>query len=232
MHYTQFTTFIKNLSRSPSRLLVFVSLLIISSSGDALEVKITNEIGEFQVPHANQQITIRRNQDTDAALAFDFARTSRPCPPFCAQPMTASPGVATIGEVELIEFMRTRLTDGSGLLIDARTPDWHERGTIPGSINIPFTQLNPSQGADDLTLEDSLAKLGVIQQEPGWDFSHAKTIVLWCNGPWCGQSPTAIRGLLSIGYPANKILYYRGGMQLWRIFGLPVVSPEGKLLDE
>ncbi len=197
-----------------------------------MEVKITQEIGEFQVLHADQKITIRRNQDTDALLEFDFARTSRPCPPFCAQPMAVAPGVATIGEVELVEFMRTHLQDGSGLLIDARTTDWHQRGTIPGSVNIPFTQLNPSQGADDLTLEDSLAKLGVIQKDPGWDFSQAKLIALWCNGPWCGQSPTAIRGLLSIGYPAEKLLYYRGGMQLWRVFGLPVVSPAGKLLDE
>lgn len=202
------------------------------TSGQALEVKITHEIGEFQVLHADQEITIRRNQDTEALLEFNFARTSRPCPPFCAQPMTISPEVRTIGEVELVEFMRTRLKNGSGLLIDARTADWHERGTIPGSINIPFNQLNPNQGADELTLEDSLGKLGVTQRESGWDFSKSKSVVLWCNGPWCGQSPTAIRGLLGIGYPASKILYYRGGMQLWRIFGLPVVSPDGKLLDE
>jgi rhodanese-related sulfurtransferase len=140
--------------------------------------------------------------------------------------------VETIGEVELVEFMRNHLTDGSGLLIDARTPDWHARGTIPGSINIPFTRLNPSQGADEFILEESLAKLGVSEKESGWDFSKAKTIALWCNGPWCGQSPSAIQGLLGMGYPADKILYYRGGMQLWRIFGLPVVSPDGKPLDE
>lgn len=204
----------------------------IGSKASSLEVKITESIGEFQVQHAQKQITIRRNQDTDALLEFDFARTSRPCPPFCAQPMKIAIGVATIGEAELIDFMQTHLATGSGLLIDARTPDWHERGTIPGSVNIPFTQLNPAQGADELTLEDSLGQLGVTATDSGWNFSQAKTLVLWCNGPWCGQSPSAIRGLLSIGYPAGKLLYYRGGMQLWKIFGLPVVSPDGRLLDE
>jgi rhodanese-related sulfurtransferase len=207
-------------------------LFSIATVSHGLEVNITRDIDQFQVRHGDRTITVKRNQDTGAMLEFNFARTSRPCPPFCAQPMEAAPGVATIGEVELVDFMRGNLQDGSGLLIDARTPDWHRRGTIPGSVNIPFTHLNPRQGADDLTLEDALAKLGVTPTDSGWDFSQAKTLVLWCNGPWCGQSPTAIRGLLSIGYPTAKMLYYRGGMQLWRVFGLPVVSPDGSLLED
>jgi len=206
-------------------------MLLLAGEAQALEVNITADIDQFQVRHGDKTVTVKRNQDTGAMLEFNFARTSRPCPPFCAQPMQAAPGVQTIGEVELIDFMRNPLEDGSGLLIDARTPDWHQRGTIPGSVNIPFTHLNPQQGADDLTLEDALAKLGVTPKGSGWDFSRAKSLVLWCNGPWCGQSPAAIRGLLSIGYPADRISYYRGGMQLWRIFGLPVVSPDGTLLN-
>jgi len=128
--------------------------------------------------------------------------------------------------------MRERLADGTGILIDARTADWHARGTIPGSVNIPFTKLNPGQGADDITLSESLSQLGVGERDDGWDFSQAKPAVLWCNGPWCGQSPTAIKGLLSIGYPASKLFYYRGGMQLWQVFGLPVVTPDGQLIEE
>ncbi|MET0044930.1 MAG: rhodanese-like domain-containing protein, partial [Candidatus Thiodiazotropha sp. 6PLUC3] len=146
--------------------------------------------------------------------------------------MQVTKEVKTIGEIELIEFMKNELSQDHGLLIDARTTDWHERGTIPGSINIPYTQLNPDQGADEITLEDSLSRLGGKLVNEKWDFTQAKLLVLWCNGPWCGQSPTAIKGLLSIGYPHQKLLYYRGGMQLWRIFGLPVVSAEGDLLDE
>ncbi len=198
----------------------------------SLEVGITRDISEFVVKHAGQEITIVRNQDTEAMITPDFARTSRPCPPFCAQPIEVAAGVKTIGEIELIQFMQTQLKDGSGILVDARTPDWHARGTIPGSINIPFNHLNIAQGADDLTLGESLAMLGVIWQSEAWDFSNAKTVVLWCNGPWCGQSPTAIQGILSLGYPPEKILYYRGGLQLWLVFGLPVVYPDGRLREE
>ncbi|MEW8051253.1 MAG: rhodanese-like domain-containing protein [Candidatus Thiodiazotropha sp.] len=208
------------------------ALLFAISYAAALDVMITPEIGEFRVKHAGKELLIRRNQDTDALLEFDFARTSRPCPPFCAQPIEVADGVKTLGEVELIAFMKTALNEGSGLLIDARTPDWHERGTIPGSINVPFTHLNPSQGADEITLDESLRQFGVTKNDGIWDFAQSKTLVLWCNGPWCGQSPTAIRGLLSIGYPTNKLYYYRGGMQLWQVFGLPVVTPDGSLEDQ
>ena len=202
--------------------------LFVAQPAWTLEVNITRDIAELTVRHGDRDVRVLRNQETDNVIAFDYALTSRPCPPFCAQPMKAAPGVETIGEVELVEFMRSRLADGSGVLIDARTPDWFERGTIPGSKNIPFTALNPAQGADDITLEESLAQFGVTPSEDGWDFSGARMLVLWCNGPWCGQSPTAIRGLLSIGYPAEKLLYYRGGMQSWQSFGLTVVTPDGE----
>ena len=201
-------------------------LLISAQPAEALEVNITKDTGEFVIKHGDRDVRVLRNQEMDNIINFDYALTSRPCPPFCAQPMSAAPGVETIGEVELIEFMQTSLADGSGVLVDARTPDWFERGTIPGSTSLPFTALNPAQGADDITLEESLALLGVTPTDDAWNFSSAKRVVLWCNGPWCGQSPTAIRGLLSIGYPAGKLLYYRGGMQSWQSFGLTVIKPD------
>lgn len=72
-----------------------------------------------------------------------------------------------------------------------------------------------------------LVKLGLkdASRSP-WDYSNAKDILLWCNGMWCGQSPRAIKNLLKQQYPANKIYYYRGGMQSWQILGLTVVIPE------
>lgn len=214
-----------------NRYLLFLAFF--AGGAAALEVNITPDLDRLEVRHGDKMVTVVRNQDTQAMIDPAYARTSRPCPPFCAQPMKVAEGVETIGEIELLAFMKTRLSDGTGVLIDARTPRWYQAGTIPGSVNIPYTQLNPAQGADDITLEDALLPLGVtLGDDENWDFSQARRLVLWCNGPWCGQSPVAIRGLLSIGYPAEKLLYYRGGMQLWQIFGLPLVKPDGTLLDK
>jgi rhodanese-related sulfurtransferase len=216
-----------------SRIVFLLVTLSMSATALALEVNITQGLGQFTVKHGDREVRILREQDTTAVIVADFALTSRPCPPFCAQPMQVAPEVKTIGEVELVAFMQQQLADGSGVLIDARTPKWYQRGTIPGSVNIPFTHLNPAQGADEITLEDALQGLGVsLKEDESWDFSQAKELVLWCNGPWCGQSPAAIKGLLSIGYPADKLAYYRGGMQLWQVFGLPVVQPDGAPIDE
>ena len=36
----------------------------------------------------------------------------------------------------------------------------------------------------------------------------------------------AIRNMITAGYPADHILYYRGGMQVWRLLGLTVIGGE------
>lgn len=210
-----------------SSLIGFV-IVLFSFNTIAMDVKISKDIESFTVKHGKKMVTIQRNQDKNNKITDGFAKTSRPCPPFCSQPMQVAPGVETYGELELIHFMKTKLKDGSGVLVDARTSDWHAKGTIPGSISVPYKDVNRKLGANDITIEDAFEKFGVTEGSKGWNYATAKTLTLWCNGPWCGQSPTAIRGLLDLGYPANKIKYYRGGMQLWRVFGLTVVTPSGK----
>ena len=69
-------------------------------------------------------------------------------------------------------------------------------------------------------------EFGVKESEGLLDFSDAKTLVLFCNGMWCGQSPNNIKNLLRFGYPAHKIKWYRGGMQDWEMLGLTTVSGE------
>ena len=99
-----------------------------------------------------------------------------------------------------------------------------KKGTIPGAINLPWTKLNPAKGADPVSiLEIMEEQFGVTESEGLLNFSKAKTLVMFCNGMWCGQSPNNIKNLLKFGYPAHKIKWYRGGMQDWEILGLSTV---------
>jgi rhodanese-related sulfurtransferase len=136
--------------------------------------------------------------------------------------------VEIIGELEVLDYLAGMAAgDDSILVIDSRTPDWVKRGTIPGSVNIPWTSLDPARGADPITIAEIMEeRLGVKSLEGLWDFSNARTLVLFCNGMWCGQSPVNIRNLLEFGYPAHKIKWYRGGMQDWEILGLTTVPGE------
>lgn len=198
----------------------------------------------LHVIHEGRSVKVQRVQDPDYELKGYFAKTARKCPPFCIQPVAPTPGVSAIGEIELFEFMETKLRDGGGVLIDARTRSWFRKGTIPGSVSFPFTLF--SKSADDPAVIDALKSFGVKERgeigaveglledwgwkEDGkkterWDFTEAKDLVLWCNGPACGQSPRAIRALVDLGYPEDKISYYRGGMQMWQLWGLTTVVP-------
>jgi len=192
--------------------------------GHALDVRITQDIESVEVTHAGKKVTIVRNQKPGNTINPDYAKTARKCPPFCVQPMVIARDVETIGELEMLDYLkRGSGGDQSVLVIDSRTPDWVRKGTIPGSVNIPWTTLSPEEGADPFAIADLFQeKFGVRTSEGLWDFTHAKTLVLFCNGMWCGQSPSNIRSLLKFGYPAQKLKWYRGGMQDWEILGLTV----------
>ena len=191
------------------------------------KVGITRSMKSFEGTINGQAISIKRTQDTTNKINPAFAKTSRPCPPFCIQPMHLGDGVETIGELELIDYLK-KMSEGdeSILLIDSRTPDWLSRGTIPGARNIPWTKLNPAKGADPISIGDILTgEFGAKELEGLWDFSNAKTLVMFCNGNWCGQSPNNIKNLLRFGYPAHKLKWYRGGMQSWENLGLSTARP-------
>ncbi|WP_028486505.1 rhodanese-like domain-containing protein [Thiomicrorhabdus chilensis] len=193
-----------------------------------LKVKITTEISAITVMHNGKPVVIQRNQSAENKIIEDYALTSRNCPPFCVQPMTLLPGVNTIGEIELLEFLKRKAAgDKNLLIIDSRTPDWVAKGTIPSAINLPWTQLyREASNFEPIVVESILTdRFGAKTEDGIWNFSDAKELVLFCNGPWCGQSPTNIKTLVSMGYPAHKIHWYRGGMQAWNALGLTTVTP-------
>ena len=109
------------------------------------------------------------------------------------------------------------------MVVDSRDTGSQPTGTIPGSVNIPWQQLDPQQANRDDIAELLEFEFGAQRDGPLWNFSSARTLVMFCNGVWCGQSPTNIRLLLSLGYPADKIKWYRGGMQAWETLGLTTV---------
>jgi len=195
------------------------------SAADKTAVKITPDIASVDVMHNGKKATITRNQDQKNTVKSAFAKTSRKCPPFCIQPAVLAPGVETIAEVEVLDYLsKMNAGDTTILVIDSRTPDWVKKGTIPGAVNIPWTTLNPAKGADPISIGEILVdQFGVKEMEGLWDYSGAKTLVMFCNGMWCGQSPNNIKNLLKFGYPADKIKWYRGGMQDWEILGLSTV---------
>jgi len=225
-------------------LLICAALLTMQAMAANLEVKIAEDKPYTVVNHGAELVKVQRIQDTSHTIEGSFAKTSRPCPPFCVNPLNIGEGVATVAELEVIKFMETALQQGNGVMIDARTPGWHEKGTIPGSINIPFSVFEKPDDDPELVevlerlgarernevsaVMRSLEKLGLFggnEKTDTWDFSEAKQLLLWCNGPWCGQSPRAIRAMVSLGYPAEKLYYYRGGMQMWQSLGLTTVMP-------
>ena len=193
--------------------------------GKELKVKITPTVGAIEVKVEGESVRIERNQNQKNTVNPAFAKTSRKCPPFCIRPISTAEGVQTIAELEVLKYMKQRdLGDDSVLLVDNRTPSWYKKGTIPGAVSVPFTKINKSKGADEVSIADALELFGAVEGDKGWDFSNAKTLVMFCNGMWCGQSPLGIAGIMAEGYPAEKIKWYRGGMQDWEILGLPTVK--------
>jgi rhodanese-related sulfurtransferase len=137
--------------------------------------------------------------------------------------------VKTVAELEVLHFLKA-ISDGdaSMMVIDSRTPAWVEKCVIPGTVNVPWDALDIGKSDPAVVKEILVTQLGAKRQDDAWNFDKARTLVLFCNGSWCGQSPTTIKGLLKIGYPAQKILWYRGGMQDWQSLGLTTLRPAGK----
>jgi rhodanese-related sulfurtransferase len=189
------------------------------------DYKICAGMPSVEVFHQGNIVTIRREENPTATIRAEYALTARKCPPYCIQPMQLAPGVETLGELEVLEYLkRIRQGEDRLMVIDSRTPDWYVKGTIPGAVNLPYAQDMAGRAADLPGVKKTLVEL-FAAKEAGeiYDFSNAYTLAIFCNGPWCGQTPNYIRTLLTLGYPAVKLKWYRGGMQDWCSLGLTVV---------
>ena len=129
-------------------------------------------------------------------------------------PMKMNDDIETFGELEVLEFIEEMQDDENMLFIDARKPNWYKALTIPTAINIPFTYFTDINSPKK-DLEEALNIMGVTRSADTYDFTKAKTILLFCNGIWCLQSPKMIEALTKLGYPPEKMKWYRGGLQSW-----------------
>jgi len=101
-----------------------------------------------------------------------------------------------------------------------RSKKAYKKESIPSAVNIPAkTKDNKAK------VEKILKVLGAKRLADGsLDTSRVMEVAFYCNGLWCDQSSEFIKAFLALGYPADKMLYYRGGFQMWKILGFTTVT--------
>ncbi|WP_132973312.1 rhodanese-like domain-containing protein [Thiogranum longum] len=234
--------------------MLFSSLLVYSAGsyadggdGSKLTAPLKDGVPYVFVVHKGRSIKVERDIDQSFQARPNMRGTLRhnaeACPPFCLQPMQLDMPVRTVGEVEVIDFMQTRMRDKKGVLVDVRGEREYRYATIPGSIHLfigkfkkdaddpEFVALLKSLGAtprgdvDWITRQlEALAVKDVSLLSKDWDFSNAMDLIVWSNGPLDSISVDAIHALVEAGYPAQKIGWYRGGMPAWQFWGFNTVK--------
>ena len=86
------------------------------------------------------------------------------------QPLVPEPGMVPVTEIEVLNA----IGDPNTILVDMRTEEWFLDATIPGSVNIPYTEVAMR-----------MDELGCNKSDAGWDCSNASNVVGFCNGPVC-----------------------------------------------
>lgn len=156
----------------------------------------------------------------DTAQVASHFRTSTTCNGPCLAPLTAANNVTTIGEREVISFVATKVASGDGLLIDSRNINDRGTGFISTSVNIPGALLQPGNPF----INDILQAMGAQELQGALNFADVLPLVVFDDGPSTLDAPDLISTLIDLGYPADKISYYRGGMLVWTALGLNTVD--------
>jgi len=200
---------------------IILSLLIFSIysiAGKYDKVRISPDTSYIYVYHKGKAVKIHRIQDTKHKLVGEYTKLYRPNQ--YIQPVKLSKKIKTIAEIELLKFMEDKSNSKQGIVIDLRNKVQYKQESIPSASNIPFEiKDNPEK------LKKVLAIFGAVRDENGkLDATNALDIAFHCDGLWSNKSAVIINEFIKLGYPANKIYYYRGGFQMWKILGLTTVS--------
>lgn len=156
--------------------------------------RITQDRPSATVLDPGKPVVIARHPVAENRIEPDYAFTSRPCPPFCIQPMSLAPGVETLGEPELLGYLQTIGKDSSVRGIDSRDGTWPQRsGITPGALVLPWQTLHPAYASTQDLADIRKFRFNAARQGGLWDSTGAKTLVFCCDDPWCDQSPTSIK---------------------------------------
>ena len=214
--------------------IIFLSIILISfSKGDntllqlrSIEIDYTNSQGEIKHMSIEREIDpLCKNIHITNEIFCQGKYASDTVPEACKSTFITSAGktifpmqihkdVETYGEIEVMAFINEMQHDNSMHFIDTRDEELYEYRTLPGAINIHYVYMMMPKVFEE-EYKASLKKLGVLYHNNSFNFSKAKTLLLFCNGAWCSQSPKMIKALLAVGYPPEKIKWYRGGMDDW-----------------
>ena len=206
--------------------LVKLPLLGVDVSHTYLDGKIENITIQREVHEVCMSIPVNvdnfqsanlASKDVDSKCKKTFVTTKG-----LIQPFQFHKEIKTIAELEVLDFILNKSSKNPAkyILVDSRKSDWFNAGTIPSAINIPYDELEYDEDFE-MEFERAYKNLGVkILGKNKYDFKNAKELVLFCNGAWCPQSTFAIENLIKIGYPEEKISWYRGGMYSWTMLNL------------
>ena len=165
-----------------------------------------------------ERIKISRDVTNPARFVDAFASGQAACGAPCIAPMQVAPGVETLGETEVLDFLVTQVANNVALMVDARAPHHRAKGFSPGTVSLPHSTLEASNSFRD----DILRALGAREFEGVYNFADARKLLVYDNGPSSNDAGLLVGHLLDAGYPPEMISYYRGGMQVWAVLGFSI----------
>jgi rhodanese-related sulfurtransferase len=186
------------------------AILFKTHKEDTQFIKISPTLTSVELSYHDENISIER-------LSINSLKS---CPPFCIQPITIK-GVKTVGELETLTFIKNFKKNKTQLLIDARSNRDFKENTIAGAINLPLMMLEDESAYQEEVLKLLGAKKRTHKKIANqWFFKNAFSLLIFGESATTNEASTMIQKLLKLGYPASKILYYRGGITSWKAMGL------------
>jgi rhodanese-related sulfurtransferase len=197
---------------------LFLAFNMMLVAGKYDRVKITPDMAYIYVYHKGKAVKVHRIQDTKHKITGEYAKLYRPKK--FIQPISIHKDIQTVAEVEVLHFMQDKVNKKKGILIDLRPKESYRQGSIPSAVNIPARVKD-----NKAKIEKILKILGAKRKKnASLSTKNALDITFYCNGLWCDKSGEFIQLFLDLGYPAEKMYYYRGGFQMWKILGFTTVK--------